>query len=51
MSIAFVMECFEKGILTSADTGGLELNFGNHEAMLKIVQQMAYREGIGGLLA
>jgi aldehyde:ferredoxin oxidoreductase len=51
VTIAFAMELYEKGILTKADTGGLELNFGNHEAMVKIVQQMAYREGIGGLLA
>jgi aldehyde:ferredoxin oxidoreductase len=51
VAIAFGMELYERGILTKEDTGGMELNFGNHEAMVKILQQMAYREGLGGLLA
>ena len=51
VAIAFAMELYEKGILTKEDTGGLELNFGNDAAMLQIIQQMAYREGLGGLLA
>jgi len=51
VTIAFAMELFEKGILTKEDTGGLELNFGNHEAMNTILKMMAYREGIGDLLA
>jgi len=50
-AIAFAMELYEKGIVTKEDTGGLELNFGNHEAMITIIKQMAYREGLGGLLA
>lgn len=51
VTIAFAMELYEKGILTKEDTGGLALNFGNHEAMNTILRQMAYREGIGDLLA
>ncbi|HDZ89330.1 MAG: aldehyde ferredoxin oxidoreductase family protein [Deltaproteobacteria bacterium] len=51
VTIAFAMELFEKGILTKEDTGGLELNFGNHEAMNTVLKLMAYREGIGDLLA
>jgi aldehyde:ferredoxin oxidoreductase len=51
VAIAFAMELFEKGILSKEDTGGLKLNFGNYEAMLTIIKQMAYREGIGDLLA
>lgn len=51
VSIGFAMELFEKGILTSEDTGGIELKFGNHEAMVKLVSKIAYREGIGDLLA
>jgi aldehyde:ferredoxin oxidoreductase len=51
VSIAFAMELYEKGILTKEDTGGVELNFGNDEAMISILKQMAYREGIGDLLA
>jgi len=39
-TIAFAMECYEKGILTKADTGGLELKFGNTEAMLETLQQI-----------
>ena len=51
VTIAFAMELYEKGILTKEDTGGLELNFGNHEAMNTVLRQMAFREGIGDLLA
>jgi aldehyde:ferredoxin oxidoreductase len=51
VTIAFAMELYEKGILSKADTGGIELNFGNDEAMIAILKQMAYREGLGGLLA
>ena len=51
VAIAFAMELYEKGILSKEDTGGLELNFGNDAAMLQIIQQMAYRQGIGDLLA
>jgi len=49
--IAFAMECFESGLLTTKDTGGIELRFGNAEAMLKIIDLIARREGIGDLLA
>ena len=49
--IAFAMECFEKGILTSGDTNGIDLRFGNSEAMLKLIELIAKREGIGDLLA
>jgi aldehyde:ferredoxin oxidoreductase len=49
--IAFAMECFEKGLLTLKDTRGMELRFGNGEAMLKCLDLMARREGFGNLLA
>lgn len=51
VAIGFAMELYEKGILSREDTGGMELNFGNHEAMLEIIHQMAYRQGLGDLLA
>ncbi len=51
MSIAFGMECFENGILTPGDTGGLELRFGNAEAMLAAIEAIGRREGFGDLLA
>ena len=50
-TIAFAMECFERDILKEKETGGLELRFGNAEAMLKLIEQIAKREGIGDLLA
>jgi len=51
VAVGFAMELFEKGILTTADTGGLELNFGNHQAMISLIRWMAFREGIGAVLA
>jgi len=50
-SIAFAMECFENGLLSIQDTDGLELNFGNHQAMIQLIHKIAKREGIGDLLA
>jgi len=49
--IAFAMECFENGLLTTEDTGGIELRFGSAEAMLKIIDLITKCEGIGDLLA
>ncbi len=51
MTISFAMECFEHGLLTLDDTGGLDLRFGNAEVMLKTIELIAHREGIGDLLA
>jgi aldehyde:ferredoxin oxidoreductase len=50
VAIAFGMELYERGILSNQDTGGIELNFGNHEAMITLLRLMAHREGIGDLL-
>ena len=44
---AFVMECYENGILNKERTGGLELNFGNRDAALELLHQMARGEGFG----
>ena len=51
MAISFAMECFENGLLTTDDTGGLELKFGNGKAMVAMTQMIADREGLGDLLA
>jgi aldehyde:ferredoxin oxidoreductase len=51
MAIAFAMECYENGVLTKADTDGLDLRFGNADAMLAMVEAIAERRGLGGLLA
>jgi aldehyde:ferredoxin oxidoreductase len=48
---AFAVECFERGILTTADTGGLELRWGNAGALVALLEKMARREGIGAVLA
>jgi aldehyde:ferredoxin oxidoreductase len=50
-TIGFAMELFEKGILTPAETGGLELKFGNDEAMMALIRMIAFREGVGDILA
>ncbi|NLC51656.1 MAG: aldehyde ferredoxin oxidoreductase family protein [Firmicutes bacterium] len=50
-AIAFAQECFEKGILTEEDLDGDSLNFGDAESILKTIYKIAYREGIGDLLA
>ena len=44
---AFAMECYEMGLIDKQATGGLELNFGNSGAALKIIHQMALGEGFG----
>lgn len=51
VTIGFAMELYEKGVLTLADTGGLELNFGNHQAMNTLIRLMAFREGLGEILS
>ncbi len=50
-TIGWAMECYEKGILTQKDLGGLDLKWGNMAAVEKLVQMIAYREGIGDLLS
>ena len=49
--IGWVIECYERGILTAEDTGGLEMTWGNVEAMVAMLHKIARREGIGDLLA
>jgi aldehyde:ferredoxin oxidoreductase len=51
MAVSFAMECFEKGLLATEDTGGLALRFGNAEAMVEITRRICEREGLGDLLA
>ena len=47
---AFAVECYENGILTKEDTGGIELNWGNDAALIQLLEKMASREGIGDIL-
>ncbi|MDQ1279419.1 MAG: aldehyde:ferredoxin oxidoreductase [Thermoproteota archaeon] len=50
-TIAFAMESFEHGIISRDDTGGIDLHFGNGEAMVRMVEMIGRREGIGNVLA
>lgn len=50
-TIAFAMECFEKGYINSSHTDGLDLMFGNSGIVEQLVKMIAFREGIGDLLA
>jgi aldehyde:ferredoxin oxidoreductase len=48
---AFAIECYDKGIITRADTDGLELTWGNPAALVTLLERMGRREGFGGVLA
>ncbi len=48
--IAFAMECFEKGLITKADVEGVELTWGNGEALVAMVRKIGLREGFGKVL-
>ena len=50
-TIAWAMDCFEQGIITADDIGGIELRYGSAEAMVKMTELIAKREGFGDLLA
>lgn len=47
---AFAMECYEMGLISKEATGGLDLRFGNKEAALELVHQMARGEGFGAIV-
>ena len=50
-TVAFAIECYEAGIITEADTGGLKLDWGDHAAIVALTEMIAERRGIGDLLA
>lgn len=51
VAISFAMECFENGLLTTEDTDGLDLKFGNGQALVQLIEKIARRDGFGNLLA
>ena len=51
VAVAFAMELCEKGILTAEDTGGMDLKFGDHQAMVKLIRMIGFRQGFGDVLA
>jgi aldehyde:ferredoxin oxidoreductase len=50
-TVAFAMECFEHSLIGLKETGGMDLRFGNVAAMLKTIELIAQRQGVGDLLA
>jgi aldehyde:ferredoxin oxidoreductase len=50
-TIAFAMEAWEKGLLTEEDTGGLDLSWGNTDSMIRLIDMIGNREGLGDVLA
>ncbi|MFX1513936.1 MAG: aldehyde ferredoxin oxidoreductase C-terminal domain-containing protein, partial [Promethearchaeota archaeon] len=50
-TIAFAMECYERGLISKKETNGLDLSFGDYEAVLTLLEQIAKREGFGNVLA
>ncbi len=49
-SIAFAMECFERGIITREDTGGLDLRFGNMDTVFSLIRDIAFNRGFGAVV-
>ena len=50
VSIAFAMECFQKGIITKKDTGGMALDWGDTDALFRMIELMAYNRGFGEII-
>ncbi|MHA1769998.1 MAG: aldehyde ferredoxin oxidoreductase family protein [Candidatus Thorarchaeota archaeon] len=50
-TISWAMEAYEMGLLTEEDTGGIDLSWGNHETIVKLTEMIAFRQGLGDLLA
>ncbi len=51
VTVSFVMDCHETGILTHEELGGIDAHFGNAEALLQLIEKIGKREGIGDVLA
>ncbi|MDI7261308.1 MAG: aldehyde ferredoxin oxidoreductase N-terminal domain-containing protein [Thermodesulfobacteriota bacterium] len=49
--VAWMMECYDRGLITKEDLGGIELTWGNVEAICKLLKKIAFREGVGDRLA
>jgi aldehyde:ferredoxin oxidoreductase len=51
VTVSFIMDCHEKGILSHDELGGIDAHFGNAEALLQLIEKIGRREGIGEILA
>ncbi|MHB1347304.1 MAG: aldehyde ferredoxin oxidoreductase family protein [Candidatus Humimicrobiaceae bacterium] len=50
-TVAFAINCYEEGIISKKDTGGIELTWGNHSSIARLTEMIARRDGIGDILA
>ncbi|MFW9831244.1 MAG: aldehyde ferredoxin oxidoreductase family protein [Candidatus Thorarchaeota archaeon] len=50
-TISWAMEAWDEGLITAEDTGGIDLSWGNHESIIKLIHMIAHREGFGDILA
>jgi aldehyde:ferredoxin oxidoreductase len=51
VTVAWAMECYEKGVLTKDDLDGIDLVWGNADSIVKLIDKMIKREGVGDILA
>jgi aldehyde:ferredoxin oxidoreductase len=49
--ISFAMELYQRGIITQADTDGIDLSWGNYKSIIQMVDKIAFRQGFGAVLA
>ena len=50
-AIAFAIECYENGLITKADTDGIEMTWGNHKSIVTMIEKLGKREGFGDMIA
>ncbi len=50
-TIAFAMECYDKGVITEEDTGGIELKWGNYESIIEMIELIGKKAGFGAILS
>lgn len=50
-TVGFITDCFDKGVLTAKDTGGIEFKYGDYETVIKLAEMTAKREGVGDIIA
>ena len=50
-TMAFTIECYERGLITKADTDGIEMTWGNHKSIVAMTEKMVRREGFGDVIA
>jgi len=49
--MSVLMECYENGVVSEKDLDGIQMNWGNHEAMIQMLEKIAFRRGVGDILS